>query len=125
MERVKGVIIDDFKKEQKRRERREWFQRKGQEFKSFFYNNKEMIFFITPIGLAAIGGVSKGIKLIVKRSNLNKEEKIKNNYCYDRSLGHYWALRRELTNEEWLEIDRRKRDGERLADILEQLKVLK
>ena len=124
MEKVKGTICD-FKKEAKRRERQEWFRQKGQEFKRFFNDNKEMIFFLTPIGLAAIGGVSKGVKLIVKRSNLNKEEKIKNNYCYDRSLGHYWALRRELSNDEWLEIDRRKREGERLADILEQLKVLK
>lgn len=57
--------------------------------------------------------------------NRNKEEAVKNLYCYDRSLGHYWCLRRELSNKEWLEIDQRKKNGERLSDILAELKVLK
>jgi len=57
--------------------------------------------------------------------NLRKEKDVKELYCYDRSLGHYWVLRRELTNREWIEIDQRKKNGERLADILSELKVLK
>ena len=63
--------------------------------------------------------------MVGKRVNLRKEEKLKDLYCYDRSLGHYWALRRELTNKEWVEINKRKQNGERLADILSELKVLK
>ena len=65
------------------------------------------------------------VKAVSKNVNLRKQESIKNLYCYDRSLGHYWSLRRELTNQEWLEVDRRKKAGERLADILESMKVLK
>lgn len=124
MEKVKGTICD-FKKEAKRRERQEWFRQKGENAKRFFYDNKEMIFFFTPIVVGVVGGVAKAGKLAIRRANLNKEERLKNNYCYDRSLGHYWALRRELTNAEWVEIDKRKRNGERLADILDDLKVLK
>ena len=56
---------------------------------------------------------------------MDKEKKVKDLYCYDRSLGHYWALRRELTNAEWVLVDKRKANGERLADILDELKVLK
>ena len=56
---------------------------------------------------------------------MKEEKQLKNDYCYDRSLGHYWKLRRELTNEEWIAIDKRKRNGERLGDILAELKVLK
>lgn len=93
-----------------------------QQFKNWFVRNKEMIFFLTPF----IAGAGKLIfKFVGKRTNLRKEENLKNLYCYDRSLGHYWRLRRELTNKEWLEIDRRKKNGERLADILDELKVLK
>ena len=55
----------------------------------------------------------------------NKEKNLKDLYCYDRSLGHYWKLRRELTNSEWVKIDQRKQNGERLADILDELKALK
>ena len=56
---------------------------------------------------------------------MKKEKDLKDLYCYDRSLGHYWTLRRRLTNAEWVEIDKRKNNGERLADILSELKVLK
>lgn len=85
-------------------------------------NNKELVITLAPI---AIGGIVTVTKVVGTRINLNKQESIKELYCYDRSLGHYWRLRRELTNKEWLEIDTRKKNGERLADILAELKVLK
>ena len=81
-------------------------------------------------GLITIVGIgvpllTAGVKAVGKRVNLRKQQEVKELYCYDASLGHYWKLRRELSNKEWLEIDSRKRDGERLGDILNELKVLK
>lgn len=70
-------------------------------------------------------GTATIVKVVGKRINLHKQESVKNLYCYDRSLGHYWRLRRELSNREWLEIDNRKRNGERLSEILDEMKVLK
>lgn len=90
--------------------------------KEWVIRNKEMVITFTPI---VIGGVTTIVKVVGKNVNLRKEESVKNLYCYDRSLGHYWALRRELSNREWIEIDKRKRNGERLADILAELRVLK
>ena len=84
--------------------------------------NKEAILVLAPV---IIGGTTTIVKVVGKRMNLRKTEDLKNLYCYDRSLGHYWALRRELSNAEWLEIDKRKKCGERLSDILAELKVLK
>ena len=84
--------------------------------------NKEIILTLTPVMIA---GVTTVCKVVGKRRNLRKEQDLKDLYCYDRSLGHYWRLRRELSNKEWLEIDQRKKDGERLSDILAELKVLK
>ncbi|MBR4539260.1 MAG: hypothetical protein IKO52_10505 [Clostridia bacterium] len=105
--------INDFKwrVQQKLRKAGEWFVR-----------NKEAVIILTPV---LIGGLTTIVKVVGKRVNLHKEEAVKNLYCYDRSLGHYWALRRELSNKEWLEIDQRKKNGERLSDILAELKVLK
>lgn len=77
------------------------------------------------IGLPAMKLTTSAVKAIGKRVNLKKEQDLKENYCYDRSLGHYWELRRKLSNDEWLEIERRKRQGESLADILWDLRVLK
>ena len=95
---------------------------KCQKAGDWFNRNKEAVLILTPV---VIGGVTTIVKLVGKRINLGKEEAVKNLYCYDRSLGHYWRLRRELSNQEWLEIDQRKKNGERLSDILAELKVLK
>lgn len=72
-----------------------------------------------------IGASTAMIKAVGKHENIKKEQEVKDLYCYDRSLGHYWELRRELTNSEWAQIDKRKANGERMANILEELKVLK
>ena len=85
-------------------------------------DNKELVITVTPV---IVAGVTTVAKVANKSINLKKQEDIKNLYCYDRSLGHYWALKRELSNKEWVAIDRRKKNGERLADILSEMKVLK
>ena len=78
------------------------------------------------VGIASVifaGGKYLG-KSAIKHKQVKEAEDIKNLYCYDRSLGHYWKLRRELRNDEWIEIDRRKQQGERLSDILFSMRVL-
>ena len=40
-------------------------------------------------------------------------------------MGHYWKLKRRLSNKDWASIDKRYREGERLADILNDLDVIK
>lgn len=116
------VNIDDFRKEAKKREFKEKLNQKVQSGKEWFVRNKDAVITLTPI---VIGGAATIAKVVGKRVNLHKEEQLKDLYCYDRSLGHYWRLKRELTNKEWLEIDQRKKNGERLSDILDELKVLK
>lgn len=98
------------------------FKQKAGDTKDWVMQNKEFVILVAPI-VVGIGG--KIIKFVIKQHTLHQEEELKDLYCYDRSLGHYWKLRRELTNQEWVEIDKRKRDGERLADILSDFKVLK
>ena len=114
--------MNDFRKEQKKREFKEKIISKINSGKQFIVRNKETIITLTPVVITGITTVSK---VVNKRINLRKEENLKDLYCYDRSLGHYWKLRRELTNDEWLEIDKRKKNGERLSDILDELKALK
>lgn len=116
------VTMEDFKREQKRREFKEKVNAKIQKGKEWFVRNKDTVITLTPV---VIGGVTTVVKVVGKRMNLRKEETLKDLYCYDRSLGHYWALKRELTNQEWLEVDQRKKNGERLADILSDMRVLK
>lgn len=118
----KQVSFEDFRKEQKKRERNEKFYNGVKKCTDWIQNNKEVAI---GIGTFAVGAGGSMIKGLAKRQKVKEEKQLKNNYCYDRSLGHYWKLRRELTNEEWIAIDKRKRNGERLGDILAELKVLK
>lgn len=118
-----GVVrIKDFEKESKKREREEKAKKKLNDVADFIRNHKSEIAIILP---ATIGLASAGVKGVVKINRLKKEQNLKDLYCYDNSLGHYWRLRRRLSNREWVEIDRRKRTGERLADILSDFGVLK
>ena len=115
-------IMDDFRKEQKKREFKDKVNLKIQYGKEWFYRNKDTVITLAPVCVAGLATIAK---VVGKQRNLRKEESLKELYCYDRSLGHYWRLKRDLSNMEWLEIDRRKKSGERLSDILAEMRVLK
>ena len=120
------VSMEDFKKESRRREIVEKVKNRAsnayQKARIFCINNKEVV---VPVAITLATGTVKVTKQLLKARNIKEDERIKEEYCYDRSLGHYWALRRPLSNKEWLEIDSRKQNGERLADILSDMRVLK
>lgn len=115
------TIFADFNKKSWK-STKERINSKFQKGKEWVIKNKEMIILLTPV---VIGAATMLIRVVGKNINLHKEESNKTKYCYDPSLGHYWSLKRKLTGKEWLEIDRRRSNGERLSEILESLKVLK
>ena len=125
MNKEENVIIEvdvrRFRREQKRAQFKEKLKSKLRQTKNWVIENRDLVLTLTPV---IVGGLATIVKVVGKRSNLNKEEELKELYCYDRSLGHYWKLKRELSNQEWLEIDRRKKNGERLSDILSDMNVL-
>ena len=118
---AKVYIMDELERARKKAQIREWFQDKKMKVQTWCYEHKEQIITYGPV---IVGGIAAGAKMLSKHAALTKEQNLKDLYCYDRSLGHYWKLRRELTNEEWLEIDKRKKNGERLSDILDDMRVL-
>lgn len=117
-EYVYDECVDDRKFTQKVKD---WFLAKKIAMKMWFEAHPRETFAI--IAVMASGAV-KIIPKLLRARNINEQERIKEEYVYDRSLGHYWKLKRPLDNDEWREIEERKRNGERLGDILEELKVL-
>lgn len=118
------TVIDakELERARKRAKRREWIQQKKVDAYNFYQNNKNELMIFVP----AVAGVTTAVvKTVGKHNSQHREKNLKENYCYDRSLGHYWQLRRKPSNSEWVEIDRRKRNGERLADILDEMRLLK
>lgn len=113
-------------KEAKKRERKQKWEQRKQQVIRWAGDNKDLAI---AIGVTVITCVAGGIKFIVvngrKDRKLQAEQDLKELYCYDRKLGHYWKLRRELSNAEWLSVDSRVKAGERMGDVLESMRVLK
>jgi hypothetical protein len=77
------------------------------------------------IGGTVVGGAKFVCKNGAQHAKLNKAQKVKELYLYDPSMGHYWELSRKLSNREYLIIDQRRANGERMANILDDMGVLK
>lgn len=121
MFRKNVVEIKDFDKEAKKRERKEKRKARANEFLAWCDNHMELLVVSAPIVLSGVVSLGKGM---AKSHNLKKEQDLHDLYCYDKSLGHYWKLNRKLSNSDWVAIDQRKKNGERLADILVDLRAL-
>ncbi len=87
--------------------------------------HREETAFIATTGIAAIGAINKMARRIDHKMDLHKEQQLKDLYVYDRSLGIYHELRRKLKPSEALEIDRRRANGESMARILSNMRLLK
>ena len=98
------------------------FSKVKNDTKNWYYKNRSWIAPAVSISLTVMPFI---FRFAAKQTNLAKEQKLKDKYIYDRSHGHYWELRRKLSNRELTEIDRRKDKGESLVDILESMRVLK
>lgn len=119
----KDIIVIDCRSTKQKFEDLKWkVKDKVQDGWTWVVNNQGELIVWASVLLPVAGGITK---TCIKRKNLCKEEHLKEEYCYDRSLGHYWALKRKLSNKEWLEIEERRKNGDRLADILADLRVLK
>lgn len=121
---MKVVSMKDFERESKRREFKENVKQKISNAVNFVREHKEEIMILSSIIIAGITGVTKVSKGMIRNHNLNKEQDLKELYCYDRSLGHYWKLRKPLSNNDWIAINDRKKNGETLADILSSMNAL-
>ena len=114
--------MEDFRKEQKKREIKEKINQKYQQGKDWVTRNKEAVIAATPVVIGCITTVSK---VVGRHINIRKQEVVKTHYIFDRSLGMYWKLNRELRTSEQLEVERRKKNGERMGDILSDMGVLR
>ena len=87
-------------------------------------NNPETAGVLATVGTAVIGGAVKVGKSLVRTYNLRQEKYNKDRYIYDRSLGMYLHTRRPLRNQDFVIINSRRKNGERLADILTSMRIL-
>lgn len=90
--------------------------------KVFWEQNREYLVVLVP---AALGIGGKVISSANRRSKVREEEYLKKRFMYDRKMGAYLEMRRQPTQKELLEIDRLKKEGYSLPEILAKLRLLK
>lgn len=90
----------------------------------FVKENPETCGILATVGTTLIGGGVKLTKGIIRTHRIHKEQYLKERYIYDRSLGMYLKTRRPLRNNDYIIINRRRRNGERLSDILAGMGLL-
>ena len=122
-ENIKVCTTKELERKRKFAEAREWVERKTKEALEWAANNKEFVIVTVVPTAIAIGG--KVIKTAKRDSQIRKEQDLKDLYIYDRSMGHYWELKRKLKPSEWQTFERRKANGERVGEILQSMRVLK
>ena len=91
-------------------------------FSDWCHDHKEVLVVIVPV---LVSGSIELVKIAAKSKNVGEEKRLKDNYIYDRSLGHYYELSRKPTASEWRMIDHRKQNGELLGDVLNDMRILK
>lgn len=90
----------------------------------WIHDNPDTVALVTTIGGALIGGGIKITKSAIRSHNLKKEQFNKERYIYDHSLGMYLRTRRPLRNNDYVIINARRANGERLSDILVSMRLL-
>lgn len=119
----------DFQAWIKRRERKEKIDKVKLKIKSGLKDATEWMVKNPEATLVIVSTVSVVCKGLIKHMSMKNNNRVEINqkklYWYDNSLGHYWELKRPLTTQECLEVDRRKKNGERLSYILMGMNVLK
>lgn len=119
------VDLKEFKKEQRRQERKAAIQNKWNQFAGFVRSNRDVLIPTTMVGVAAIRCVTKVTSKAIAAHAVNKELRWQERTIYDRSLGRYTELKRPLTASEALRIEERREAGEKLNTILDSMNLLK
>lgn len=120
-ENNKTVDIDNFKREAKIRKLKaklEEIKNKAADFVTE-HPTESLALATTLIG-SAVGLARRADR----KKDLREQQRLREEYIYDRSLGSYWKTRRKLSNSEKLEIERRRRAGESLGEILRDMRLL-
>lgn len=95
---------------------------KFEEAKKWVEENKQLVVVMGPV---VAGGIIELIKISTRRHTVNEERALKERFIYDRAGGHYYELRRQPKQSEWLMIEERKMHGESLGMILQDMRLLK
>ena len=84
--------------------------------------NKEQVVAVAAI---VVPGAIEITKMLIRNGDKRADEDHRKREMWDPVEGHWWKLRRELKTSEYLEVERRVRDGESRGEVLEDMGLLR
>lgn len=122
-------INEELIKEAKKNQRKLARKKKMEKAKIWIKNNGAKALVLTVTAISVITPVGLSITDRVNRARTNKRledvERAKDLRIYDRSLGYYIDLKRRLSPKELTKLNDRKKNGENLIDILNDMNLIK
>lgn len=125
MDEARRIAWEAEVKAYQRELKKEEFKRRVAEVGNLVINAAPTFLALTPTAVVVTRTFTNLVGTVGRAVNQRDERKRREHTCYDRSEGHYWNLKRKLTNADWVRINQRKGSGERLGDILREMKLLK
>jgi len=130
MENEKIVYInEELIREAKKNQRKNARKKKMEKAKVWIKNNGVKVIVLTVTAASVIVPLGLSIVDKINRARTNKRlediERAKDLRIYDRSLGYYIDLKRRLSSIELTELNDRKKNGEKLIDILNEMDLIK
>lgn len=119
---MKTVNLNRFKVEQKMRDFKEGTKRQIYKAGYWIQDNRDWLVIVVPAATTAVSIISKSYS---RNKAIKAEQRLKENFLYDRSIGNYIEIKRKLKPREHIEIDARRRAGESLVSILNDMKLIK
>ena len=118
--------FNDMLKEHKpKKSVKKWFRDRLDDATDFFDHNKEFCIIVgVPVMMKLIGLGTAGVRAAGRNHVVKTEIRAKERRFYDPSLRCYWQLNHKLSNTEKTMISKRRKNGERLADILNDMNLL-
>ena len=114
----------DYYEERGEKRKKNWFERAWNNVTQFYEDHEGLVNCAALIA-ATVGGSIAGISRdITKRKAIRSEYELKNLYIYDRKYGHYWKLRKPLSNRQRLDIDTAVNAGQMMGEVWERIRVL-
>ena len=98
--------------------------RRKERFKNWVKEDPRRALMIGSVGVVGAKKVADAVKAL-KPTQAELDRKWQDLHVYDHSLGCHYDLKRKMTNNEKLELARRKERGEKTGDILRDMKLLK
>lgn len=127
MNEIKVEVVDNSFKDKMKgvwSKTKTWASNRANEAMRWTEDHWHDILKATPIVLSTVAAGIKVAKMI-KGSAAEQHEARMSKCYYDPSTGLHWQLKRDMTNDERIELVQRKREGEYTEDILQDMKILK